>query len=62
MAKFFAKILTPLFNLSLKQGIFPAILKKAMITPGYKNMREKNIIKNYRPIAILSTISKIFEN
>lgn len=57
----FSRILTPLFNESLKQGIFPDLLKIAIIVPVYKS-GEKNLVKNYRPISLLSTISKIFEN
>ena len=52
--------LTHLINLSLKAGIFPDKLKKAVITPIYKN-GEKKSVKNYRPISVLSVFSKIYE-
>ena len=58
--KFFSKILTPLINLSLRQGKFPEVLKEAIIVPVYKSGK-KDDVKNYRPISILSTISKILE-
>jgi hypothetical protein len=58
--KFFAKILTPVFNLSLRSGIFPEILKETFIVPVFKT-GEKSKVENYRPISITSAISKIFE-
>lgn len=61
LPKLFAKILTPLLNESLKQGIFPDILKIAEIVPVYKD-GEKECIENYRPISLLSVFAKIFEN
>ena len=56
-------ILTPLwhiFNLSLKNGIFPNDMKLAEIIPLYKK-GEKTFMENYRPILLLITISKILE-
>lgn len=56
-------ILKPLcyiINNSLKYGIFPDLLKLALIIPIYKNGDESNI-ENYRPISLLSSFSKIFE-
>ena len=52
--------LTHLLNLSLKQGIFPEKLKVACITPIFKQ-GNKNEVGNYRPISVLSSLSKIFE-
>jgi len=60
MPKFFSKILTPLFNKSLRQGIFPDILKIAIIVPVPKG-GDATQITNYRPISLLSYISKILE-
>ena len=56
-------ILTPLthiFNLSLKNGIFPDNMKLAEIIPLYKK-GEKFYMENYRPISLLITISKLLE-
>lgn len=49
-----------LFNLSLTEGIFPDALKNSIIVPIFKT-DDPTELSNYRPISILSTISKIFE-
>ena len=56
----FAIFITRNFNLYLNNGEFPEILKIAEFTPIYKkaNPFQKG---NYRPISILSNISKIYE-
>ena len=56
----FAIFFTKNFNLSLNKGEFPEILKIAEVTPIYKKVNpfEKD---NYRPISILSNISKMYE-
>lgn len=53
-------VLAHLCNVCLRQGVFPALLKKAIIHPIYKS-GEKTDISNYRPISILTAISKILE-
>ena len=52
--------LRSLINQSLREGIFPKILKSASITPLYKKGSKHNL-GNYRPISQLSVMSKIFE-
>lgn len=52
--------LSILFNTSLSVGIFPDIWKKAFIRPIFKK-DSKNVVNNYRPIAKLSAVPKIFE-
>ena len=52
--------LEQVFNMSLEQGIFPDIMKKAEVIPLYKG-RERDLCMNYRPISLLLTISKILE-
>ena len=52
--------LTHILNLSLVTGIIPDDLKSARVTPIYKK-NSKTEAGNYRPVSILSTISKLFE-
>ena len=53
-------ILTRLFNFSMSSGIFPNILKKAVIISIHKG-GDNELVDNYRPVAILPIISKMFE-
>lgn len=50
-----------LINEMMKSGIFPDSLKIARIKPIYKKKGEKNLTKNYRPISILPTSTKIID-
>ena len=43
-----------------KNGIFPEILKVANVTPLYKK-DDLKIFSNYRPVSVLSALSKILE-
>ncbi|CAG4986699.1 unnamed protein product [Colias eurytheme] len=47
-------------NLSLESGVFPRTLKKAVVVPIYKGGL-KSEPTNYRPISLLSVLSKILE-
>ena len=47
-------------NASMTQGIFPDLMKNALIVPLYK-ARSKELVTNYRPISLLLTISKLIE-
>lgn len=47
-------------NLSLATGVFPAVFKDALVTPIHK-AGSRDTVSNYRPISLLSTISKILE-
>ena len=49
-----------IFNLSINSGIFPSRWKIARVIPLYKQGDESDL-SNYRPIAILSPLSKVFE-
>lgn len=53
-------IITLLINQAFTTGVFPLKLKFSEIKPIYKKGSAKDI-SNYRPISILSNISKIFE-
>lgn len=52
--------LTYLINNSMKYGVFPELLKQALIKPIYKK-GEEDKPESYRPISILPTFSKILE-
>ena len=53
-------ILHHLFSLSLKNGVVPTEWKLHAITPVFKS-GDKSNVKNYRPISLLSNISKVLE-
>ena len=47
-------------QMSLDQGVFPAVWKRANVVPVYKK-GDKHNKKNYRPVSLLSNISKVVE-
>lgn len=49
-----------IFNRSIEEGIFPDRFKSTMIIPIYKS-GDKSLVFNYRAIAIINVISKVFE-
>ena len=51
---------TLIFNNCIENGLFPDSLKLADITSLHK-MDEKTRKKNYRPVSVLPTVSKVFE-
>lgn len=50
-----------IFNKSLQEGIFPDKWKTAHVVPIHKSGDSTNV-RNYRPISILCTFSKVFES
>ena len=52
--------LTHVINQSLCTGIFPGRLKIARVVPLFKK-GDQHILDNYRPISLLSVVSKVFK-
>ena len=59
-ANIISEPLAKLFNRSIEENIFPAIWKKANVTPVFKK-GEKHLCGNYRPISLLSCVGKLME-
>ena len=54
-------ILAELFNKCLKEFCFPDCWKVSSVVPVFKNVGERSTAKNYRPVSLLSVVSKVFE-
>ena len=54
-------ILAKLFNKCLKESYFPDCWKVSSVVPVFKNVTERSTAKNYRPLTLLSVVSKVFE-
>ena len=54
-------ILATLFNKFLKKSCFPDCWKVSSVVPVFKNVGERSTAKNYRPVSLLSVVSKVFE-
>ena len=54
-------ILAELFNKCLKESCFPDCWKVSSVVPVFKNLGERYTAKNYRPLSLLSVVSKVFE-
>jgi hypothetical protein len=58
----FGSVLTHILNMSLSTGIFPQVLKQAIINPIIKKQTlDPNDLKNYRPVANIPFLSKLLE-
>ena len=55
-----SELLCLIVKLSFSEGVFSDSLKRAIVIPVYKNEDPLNC-NNYRPISLLSNISKVFE-
>lgn len=56
----FARPLSIIINLAIKNSVFPNRWKRTRITPVFKK-NDKTFINNYRPISILNNFSKVME-
>ena len=45
----------------LKESCFPDCWKVSLVVPVFKNVGERCTTKNYRPVSLLSVVSKVFE-
>ena len=54
-------ILAELFNKCLKESCFPDCWKVSSVVPVFKNVEERSTAKKYRPVSLLSVVSKVFE-
>ena len=57
----FSYILAELLNKCLKNSCFPDCCKVSSVVPVFKSVGEKSTAKNYRPVSLLSVVSKVFE-
>ena len=54
-------ILAKLFNKCLNESCFPDCWKVSSVVPVFKHVGESSTAKNYRPVSLLSVVSKVFE-
>ena len=54
-------ILAKLFKKYLKESCFPDCWKVSSVVSVFKNVGEMSTAKNYRPVSLLSVVSKVFE-
>ena len=54
-------ILDNFFNKYLKESCFPDCWKVSSVVPVFKNVGKRSTAKNYRPVSILSVVSKVFK-
>ena len=59
-ASVLCKPLMTIINMSIRENVFPTELKRANVVPVHKK-GDCLSVKNYRPVSILSSVSKIFE-
>ena len=59
-SEFFALILSSYFSCLFELGFFLKALKTAKVIPSFNSGNNK-LIKNYRPISVLSRLSKILK-
>ena len=57
----FSYILAELFSKCLKESCFPDCWKVLSVVPVFKIVRKRSTAKNYRPVTLLSVVSKVLE-
>ena len=57
---YIVKPLTMLFNRSLSEKVLPSFWKLADVIPLFKK-DDPSVVSNYRPVSLLSCVSKIME-
>ena len=53
-------IIAEVFNKCLKESCFPDCWKVSSVVPVFKNVGDRSAAKNYRPVSLLSVVSKVF--
>ena len=53
-------ILAELFNKCLKESCFPDFWKASLVVPIFENVGERSTAKIYRPVSLLSVVSKVY--
>ena len=61
-SSYLAPSLCSLFNRSLRDGTVPTAWLRANACPVYKGKGDKNCTSNYRPISLLSIVSKVLND
>ena len=54
-------ILAEIFSKYLQESCFPDCWKVSSLVPVFKNVGERSTATNYRPVSLLSVVSKVFE-
>ena len=54
-------ILPELFNMYLKESFFPDCVKVSLVVPVFESAGQRSTSGNYRPVCLVSVVSKIFE-
>ena len=52
-------ILAEFFNKCFKESCFPGCWKVSSVVPVFKNVGERFTTKNYRPVSLLSVVTKV---
>ena len=61
IAQYISPALTHVINICFETGICPQLFKTAEIIPLHKKS-EKSNCNNYRPLALISNLAKIFDS